>query len=338
MRVQIVAPAPTVGLRRDVEVLTPLLERAGCSVVPVYGERPPRWRRWARGARSACGRAAFDLNVFLERPNRRYLGDARRHVLIPNQEWVTDGHRGALGSMDAVWCKSRHAVAIFDGMGLATRHTGFACVERRGGTPERDWDAFLHVAGSSHRGETRLLLGAWARHPEWPTLTLVCGVHADPTALPANVTGVDGFLPDDRLCDLQRRCGVHLCHSEVEGFGHLIAEGLSAGALVMTTDADPMREQVPPGCGVLIEPCGSSPQHLGTRYTLSVEAVERGVSQVLAMSPAERAAVAGRGRAASEHARRAFEGAIAEALHAVRVTPRARARPARLRTGSLSPG
>lgn len=314
MRIQIVTPAPTMGLLRDIEVLTPRLDALGAEIVPVFGERPGRADRLARGLLNACGFPPFDLNIFLERPNHRYLAHARRQILIPNQEWVTDRHRGVLAAMDGVWCKSRHAEEIFRGMHLPTRYIGFAGVDRLMPSIGPDWHRFLHVGGSAHRAETRVLLEAWSRHPEWPELTLVRGVHTQPVPLPPNVREINGFLPDTDLRTLQNRCGIHLCHSEVEGFGHLIAEGLSAGAVVLTTDADPMREQVPPGCGVLIEPVGSEPHHLGTRFLLSAESVERGVSTVLAMPSAERAAMAAAGRLAFEARCGAFEAAIAEAV------------------------
>ncbi|MES2199112.1 MAG: glycosyltransferase [Chlamydiota bacterium] len=68
------------------------------------------------------------------------------------------------------------------------------------------------------------------------------------------------MLQED-LRKIQNKTGIHLCPSEVEGFGHCIFEALSTGAVVITTDAPPMNEFIKdPRC--LVPFSHSAPTHL----------------------------------------------------------------------------
>lgn len=75
----------------------------------------------------------------------------------------------------------------------------------------------------------------------------------------------------------------HLCPSESEGFGHTIVEGLSCGALVVTTDAPPMNELVSESRGVLITAGTPARQRFGERFRVDPEEVSAAVTRVLCM-------------------------------------------------------
>jgi glycosyltransferase involved in cell wall biosynthesis len=63
-----------------------------------------------------------------------------------------------------------------------------------------------------------------------------------------------GLLPAEKLNSLQSTCGIHVCPSETEGFGHYINEARGVGAIVVTTDCSPMNELIRPEYGILV-PC-----------------------------------------------------------------------------------
>ena len=73
-----------------------------------------------------------------------------------------------------------------------------------------------------------------------------------------------------------------------EGFGHLIVESMSCGAVVVTTDGAPMNELVTPERGLLVRAARSEPMALATRYFVDPLDLERQVARILAMPPEDR--------------------------------------------------
>src|SRR5690606_2071978 len=122
--------------------------------------------------------------------------------------------------------------------------------------------------GKSPVKGTEAVLEAWRRHPEWPGLVVVqTSRHARAGTVPAgNIDHRVGRMPNDELRWLQNACRFHLSPSEAEGFGHCLVEGMSVGAVILTTDGEPMNELVRPGRGLLIEPARVGTLGLARRH------------------------------------------------------------------------
>lgn len=222
------------GLQREAELLASLLSGAGHTPTPVHfikGRTPPH--------------NAFDLAIFLETGSAResrFFDCAPRRWLIPNPEWWNPAD--SLDPFERVLCKTGDAERIFrqrpDG-GDRVRFIGFESRARGAFTPGRQL-GFLHVAGGSTLKGTQAVLDAWAQHGVEHPLTVVTFVPGSfqwPRC--SAIKAITSRITDAHLADLLRSIPVHLQPSEYEGFGHVIYEGLSVGACVVTTDAEPMR-------------------------------------------------------------------------------------------------
>ena len=215
-------------------------------------------------------------------------------------------------------CKTRHAFDLLSRYDSRCVLNGFTSMDRRAQTVEKDFRRFLHVAGKSEFKGTEQVVEAWRRHPEWPELTIVwsplCtfGRPRSPLEAPSNVRVVTQFLDDDELLTLQNRCGVHLCPSETEGFGHYINEALSTGAVVVTTDAPPMSEFVTRDHGFVVAALPEGTQFMSTLYKVRIDALETTVERILRTPIESLQAMSHRARTVFETGREHFRTRFGE--------------------------
>jgi glycosyltransferase involved in cell wall biosynthesis len=264
------------GLDRDANLLAFELRRAGVEV-----SCPP----WKDPRAVFQGGLKADAIIHLERVAPWWWKHkSRLHILIPNQERFPLRHLEKLRRIDQIWCKTRHAAEIFSKHHADVHFIGFTSEDRLMESISPDYGKFLHVAGRSTFKNTALVLELWAKHPEWPVLTLVQHPDNAPTNVPANVDLIRRHLPDEELKKLQNSHGIHLCPSISEGWGHYIVEAMSCHAVIITTDGPPMNELVTPERGILVASCHSESRHLGCNYFVDKIALEEIISYTIAMA------------------------------------------------------
>ena len=248
--------------------------------------------------------AGAPVALFVERvfEHRELFGYGRR-ILLPNPEWLYPDNAGELSrTITEFWHKSQFSMERLSGHFPESRHirTGFT-------TPavppaEQDFSRLAHFAGrGQHWRHTQMLIDLWLARPQFPQLTL----HAyqrDGLDIPCwmqrgNLRLRLGYLQNAEYLAEGARHGVHLCPSQMEGFGHYINEARSLGALTLTVDAAPMNELIDSRCGILIPAETSAPRGYGLRHSVSPQALEQAVRKLLAMPQALRQSL---GKAARE--------------------------------------
>lgn len=292
-----------VGLDQDAALLASALKARGVTV------SAPRIRSVA-DVLSPKFRA--DVAFHLERVAPWWwMGKARKHVLIPNQERYPQRLVGRLAKMDVILCKTRHAEAIFSKLHGVVSYLGFTSPDRLLESAVPEYSRFIHVAGRSTLKNTGLLLSLWEKHPEWPKLTLIQHPENAPSAVPENVELIARRVPDDELRNLQNRCGIHLCPSLSEGWGHYIAEAMSCRAVVLTTDGPPMNELVSADRGVLVPVSRTEPRHLGTNFHADPAALEAAIIRMLEMQAGQKKLLGSVAREWFEENHRQFTARVA---------------------------
>jgi glycosyltransferase involved in cell wall biosynthesis len=270
------------GLTRDTNLLIEALASIGRSEgVATKGIRARSFLDWLFRRRQAR------TIIHIERAFPRWYSAAKFNLLCPNQERFPRRHLGRLKGIDLVLAKSRHAEEIFRGLGVPTVYVGFTSEDRLDETVPKNWNSFFHLAGGSTLKGTEDVIELWSRHPEWPELVLVQRDPHPKAAAIANIRVVSGYITDAQLKELQNSCGIHLCPSRSEGWGHHLVEALSVGAVTVTTDGPPMNEHVSPDCGLLIPYGRTEPRHLGTNYLVDLSAMEKVVETLIRMDASE---------------------------------------------------
>lgn len=326
IRVNLVARDNGFGLSRNLHLLQDALAAAGFDVT-LSGIRRgalrkilhPARLRVQSFARRLAGRGAqrWDVNLMLERVRPEYLATAHRNVLLPHPEWFDERDRRWLPRLDRAFVLTRHAIPIFESLGLQTEYTGFTSEDRRDPSVPRE-RAFFHLAGRSANKGTDTLLATWRKHPEWPRLTVLQSPRAAREVVhgPNMVHRVD-YIPDDELQRIQNAHRFHLCPSETEGFGHYLVEAMGVGAVVVTLDAPPMNEMVTPERGALIVPSRTGTQSLATTYFYDQAGLERTIEHLLSLPDNELDRTGAAARTWFEDNDRAFRARIAEAVRAL---------------------
>lgn len=282
-QVRLISRENGVGLSRDLDLMAGILAgRLQVERLGIAGRSRMRVQElglWSR--RLMHGKVP--LQLFSERVYRRCLPLAERNLLLPNPEWFLERWLPLLPAFDAVLCKTRHAERIFRALGSDARYVGFTSPDRMREAVPRE-RVFLHLAGRSSAKGTQTLLATWQQHPEWPLLVVV--QHPKVAIGKVQAGNVDhriAYLGDAALRTLQNRCLFHLCPSETEGFGHYLMEGLSVGAVVLATAAEPMDELVTAQRGIRIPVAGSRAEGLARRYFVDAAGITAAVEQALAL-------------------------------------------------------
>jgi len=306
--IRLVARTNGVGVDRDVRILHDAI--AAVREAPTFSH----YRSISPLRRFYDRRDPDECIVFLERITARWLRRAGSYVLVPNQERYPERLAPLLSRLDHVFCKSRHAEEVFAARHPSVHHLGFTSDDRLLPEARPDFGRFLHLAGASNLKGTLTLLEVWARHPEWPTLTLLQHRRDAPREVPGNVELITRYLPDDELRALQNACGVHLCPSSSEGWGHYIVEAMSCRAVTVTTDGPPMNELVRPERGILVPYSRSEPRKLGINFYVDADALEASIDALIRTSEGEKVRLGNAARTWYEENDRAFRERLATLL------------------------
>jgi len=269
MKINIIARDNGAGLSADINILRDLFLSQGWDVDLTDYKSMKRFAFWSYNA--------YDLNVFLQWADPKWLKLARKNILIPNPEWFKNKWFPSLNRFDGIFCKTRHAVDIFKKKNPNTVFTSFTSVDHSlKGVPQKK-DHYLHLAGKSKMKGTDTVVKTWMKNPDFPHLTVVKR-HGDyPADNSKNLTIIPEYMSSDRLKKLMNQCAVHLCPSMAEGFGHSIAESLSCGALVISTDAPPMNELVNADPRMLVPPVRKERKQLTYAYHIDISGLEKAV-------------------------------------------------------------
>lgn len=295
------------GLTRDATLLASALVNAGVRTeVAGIHDRPLLDR--------LLGRRRARRIIHLERVFPQWAGAAEVNVLVPNQERFPRRQLGRLRKMDLILAKTHEAVGAFAGHGVPVEHLGFTSEDRFDPGVAKDWSRVLHLPGGSTLKGTEDVLALWERHPEWPQLVLVQKLQNAPSKVPANTRLITGYASDEELKRLQNECGIHLCPSRSEGWGHNLVEGMSCGALVITTDAPPMNEHVRAEYGLLVKAPHSKPRHMGTSHFVDILALETAVGAAIEMPASRKAEMGGLARSSFLEIDRMFHGRVGSLL------------------------
>lgn len=256
--------------------------------------------------------------IFIERVfYRPYLDDYKTRILIPNPEWIDANTKSVTHQIiDIIMHKTRHSLAVLQPIFPKAEHRyiGFTSIDPC--QVVRGYSGFSHFRGRSLKRHTDDILSIWQNKSNLPKINMQ--LYGDDVGIKYN-GWLEGsnirirptfFESKEEYFDELAHHGMHLCTSEVEGFGHYLNESRAMSAAIIALDAPPMNELVSEGAGILVQVSHAEPMDFGVRYRADQAAIEDAVERMLSLNENQRADLGKAARHRFEADRQAFENAL----------------------------
>ncbi len=256
------------GLEADRIILKSALELFGCEVIDkeyynLIQDDEPR----------------VDVNIFINTIFPQFFSCAKFNWFIPNPECYWQDPN-LLENVDLILARTIEVEKIFQPLVKKIYFLGFSSYDCYRDDILKNSYSCLHLAGGSNRKGSHSVEEAWLNKEKMPPITVIgYKMFNEDMCLLQRV-------PTDKLRYFQNSLGIHVCPSEVEGYGHYIMEAMSAKAVVITTNAAPMNEFIQdPRC--LVAYYKKFPCALGIRYFVEPEKLMEIVQNIILLSEEE---------------------------------------------------
>ena len=243
------------GLINDTIVLKHKLKEKYDAKVHIYEEKD---------IYNVKGLQNFEKQFFIEHIMPNLLEHSQCNIFVPNLEMINkyDYKIMQTNKIKYIIAKTEYGYNILKNkFGDKVLKWNWTSINRDIKRINPDFNQYLHVKGQSRFKNSQMLLDIWLEHPEWPMLHIVHYGNENqngflnlrkPIIMNENITLYQYKVDDNKLNNLMNQCGVHICPSEIEGYGHYINESRSVGAVIITTNAAPMNEFTTNKYGFLI--------------------------------------------------------------------------------------
>jgi hypothetical protein len=193
-----------------------------------------------------------EMNIFIEVMNPALITFAGKNVWIPNQEWSYKTWIPYISMMDEIWVKTREAETIFTKYSDKVKYIGWTSIDKI--LPEKkNYKKAIVLVGKNFYRNPKPVLKAYydllKNDPE--VFEKLPELH-----IPRNSSEVQFFFPPELECkvklhdlltekeydDLLHECGLAICISACEGFGHAVNEAMSSGCNLILSNIGPFTE------------------------------------------------------------------------------------------------
>jgi len=193
-----------------------------------------------------------EINIFLEIVNPCLLSYAGYNVWIPNPEWTYQTWITYIPMMDSIWVKTREAEEIFSEFTKKVQYIGWTSIDKIY-EPKKNYSKAIVLVGKNfYRNPKPLIKAYYDIFKTDPDLfTKLPELHIPrneeevqfyvPPELGYKVTLYDTMIESD-YDKLLHECGLAICLSNCEGFGHAVNEAMSAGCNLLLSPIKPFQE------------------------------------------------------------------------------------------------
>ncbi len=226
-----------------------------------------------------------EINFFIEVITPSLFTYAAKNIWIPNPEWTYKVWEPYAKMVDEIWVKTHEAEKLFADWGVQTRYVGWTSIDKVEPEKKNYWKALVPVGKNIWRNPKPIIqvyMATKRRDPSLYAAFPVLHIVYDPQAVPladipeeysAKIKLIPGPIPEKEYDELLQECGLCICLSAAEGFGHAVNEAMSAGCLPLLSPIDAFRELAHEALWVSNKNVTRHPHCLGSLEDVDLESV-----------------------------------------------------------------
>jgi glycosyltransferase involved in cell wall biosynthesis len=198
-----------------------------------------------------------EINFFIEVINPSLFLYAAKNIWIPNPEWTYKTWLPYARTIDEIWVKTHEAEKLFwqeDIKAPKVRYIGWTSIDKVQPKIKNYHKAIVPVGKNIWRNP-KPIIQAYIKIQKtipslYPCLPELHIVH-EPSAVPlppvpefleSKIKLHSEVLKEKDYDELLQECGLCICMSAAEGFGHAVNEAMSAGCVLILSPIDAFRE------------------------------------------------------------------------------------------------
>ena len=192
-----------------------------------------------------------EMNIFIEVINPTLFSYAGKNIWIPNPEWTYKNWSPYFKMVDEVWAKTREGEELL-GEYANVKYTGWTSIDKVF-QPKKNYHKAIALVGKNIFRNPKPILQAYLRikGSNSTLYSLLPELHVphDPTVMkfffPEELSGkvfIHEVLTEKEYDDLLGSCGLAICTSAAEGFGHAVNEAMSSGCNLIVSNIRPFLE------------------------------------------------------------------------------------------------
>ena len=227
-----------------------------------------------------------EVNIFVEVFNPSLLAYAGTNIWIPNPEWTYKTWEPYAKMVDEIWVKTHEAEKLFAQWvePERIRYVGWTSIDKVHPEKKNYWKAIVPAGKNIWRNPRPIIQtymaikrGDPSLYSALPELNIVYDPQAiDLPPIPDEFAAkikLRGTLSEKDYDELLHECGLCICLSAAEGFGHAVNEAMSAGCMLLLNPIDAFRELAEEVLWVSMQKSTPNPNCLGTLEDVDLESV-----------------------------------------------------------------
>ena len=226
-----------------------------------------------------------EVNFFIEVINPSLFTYAAKNIWIPNPEWCYKTWEPYAKMVDEIWVKTKEAQKLFAEWGIQAKYTGWTSIDKV--FPEKkNYHKAVVPVGKNIWRNPKPVIQAYMRikqcdanlYNQLPELHIVhdpraVGLPPVPEEFEKKIKLHSEVMKEKEYDELLQECGLCICMSAAEGFGHAVNEAMSAGSLLMLSPIEAFRELASEVLWVSNSKTTPHPQCLGTLEDIDIDSL-----------------------------------------------------------------